>query len=54
MIARLQAATSSKRPMLLRTSSTTGHGIGTALSEEIAQEADIFAFLFDQLGVKYK
>lgn len=54
MIARLQAATDSKQPILLRTSSTTGHGIGTALSEEIAQEADIFAFLFDQLGVKYK
>lgn len=54
MIARLQAATSSKRPILLATSSTSGHGIGTALSEQIAQEANIYAFLFDQLGVKYK
>jgi prolyl oligopeptidase len=54
MIARLQAATSSKNPILLATSSTSGHGIGTSLSEQIAQEANIFAFLFDQLGVKYK
>jgi len=51
MTARLQAS-GRKRPVLLRTSSTTGHGIGTALSEQIAQETDVFAFLFDQLGVK--
>ncbi len=54
MVARLQGASSSKLPILLRTSSTSGHGIGTALSEQIAQEANIYAFLFDQLGVKYK
>ena len=54
MIARLQAASSSKKPILLRTSSISGHGIGTALSEQIEQQANIFAFLFDQLGVKYK
>jgi prolyl oligopeptidase len=53
MTARLQAATGSKRPILLRTSSTAGHGIGTALSEEIEQTADVFSFLFDQLGVGY-
>jgi len=51
MTARLQAS-GTKRPVLLRTSSTTGHGIGTALSEQIAQEADVLAFLFNQLGVK--
>jgi len=51
MTARLQAS-GTKRPVLLRTSSTTGHGIGTALSEQIAQDADVFAFFFDQLGVK--
>ena len=54
MIARLQAATGSNRPILLRTSSISGHGIGTSLSEAIDQEANIYAFLFDQLGVKYK
>ena len=51
MTARLQAS-GTKRPILLRTSSSSGHGIGTALSEQIAEDADVFAFLFEQLGVK--
>jgi prolyl oligopeptidase len=54
MTARLQAATGSHAPVLLRTSSNAGHGIGTALSERIAEDTDVFAFLFDQLGVMYK
>jgi alkaline phosphatase D len=53
MTARLQAASSSKRPVLLRTSANTGHGIGTALSAHIAELSDVFAFLFDQLGIDY-
>ncbi|MGH9664368.1 MAG: prolyl oligopeptidase family serine peptidase, partial [Bryobacteraceae bacterium] len=52
MTARLQAANHSKGPILLRTSSSSGHGFGTALSERVAQDADVFAFLFDQLGMK--
>jgi prolyl oligopeptidase len=52
MTARLQAATHSDHPILLRTSSTSGHGIGTALNERIEQDADVFSFLFDQLDVK--
>ena len=52
MTARLQAATSSGLPILLRLSADSGHGMGTALNERIAQDADVFAFLFDQLGVK--
>ena len=52
MAARLEAATHSNRPVLLRTSSGSGHGIGTALNERIEQDADVFAFLFDQLGMK--
>ena len=28
------------------------NSMGTALSERIAQDADVFAFLFGQLGVK--
>lgn len=54
MCARLQAATSSSRPVLLRTSSDSGHGSGTALSERIEQTVNVFAFLFDQLGVEYR
>jgi hypothetical protein len=41
-------------PILLRTTSSAGHGIGTALDEAIDQDADMFAFLFDQLGTKYE
>ncbi len=51
MTARLQAANASKNPILLRTSASSGHGHGTALKERIQQQADIFAFLFDQLGM---
>ncbi|MCX5795263.1 MAG: prolyl oligopeptidase family serine peptidase [Elusimicrobia bacterium] len=54
MAARLQAATSSGRPVLLRTSSNSGHGMGTALSENMEQYADGLAFLFDELGVEPK
>ncbi|MCB1224978.1 MAG: S9 family peptidase [Verrucomicrobiales bacterium] len=51
MTARLQAASASPAPVLLRLSSASGHGMGTALSERIAQHADVLAFLFDQLGM---
>jgi prolyl oligopeptidase len=51
MTARLQAATKSDRPVLLRTSASAGHGMGSALSERIASEADALAFLFDQLSM---
>jgi prolyl oligopeptidase len=53
MVARLQAATSSDRPILLRTSSNAGHGFGTALDEQIDEDADVFSFLFDQLGMQH-
>ncbi len=51
MTARLQAATSSGRPILLRSTAGVGHGIGSPLKERIALQADVYAFLFDQLGV---
>jgi len=53
MTARLQAASSSGRPILLRTSASAGHGMGTALHERIAEETDVYSFLFDQLGMRY-
>jgi prolyl oligopeptidase len=49
--AALQAATTSGRPILLRTSANSGHGIGTSLTERIAQQTDELSFLFDQLGM---
>lgn len=51
MIAALQAATSSGRPVLLSISDKAGHGIGSALDVRIAQRSDVLAFLFDQLGM---
>ena len=51
MTARLQAARASDHPILLRTTSNAGHGFGTALDEQIEQDADMYAFLMDQLGV---
>ena len=54
MVARLDAANKSQNPILLRTSTSAGHGIGTALNERIKQLADIYAFLFAQLGMTSK
>lgn len=49
--AALQAASSSGLPILLRTSANSGHGIGSALNERIAEQTDMLTFLFDQLGM---
>jgi prolyl oligopeptidase len=54
MVARLQEATTSGRPVLLRTSGSSGHGLDSPLSERIDQAVDVYAFVFDQLGVKVK
>jgi len=51
MIARLQAATSSGQPILLSINSHAGHGIGSALSVRVDQQADAMAFLFTELGM---
>jgi prolyl oligopeptidase len=52
MIARLQAATASGRPIYLSINTHAGHGIGSALSVRVNQSADVYAFLFDQLGMR--
>jgi prolyl oligopeptidase len=54
MAARLQAASRSGQPILLRTSADSGHGGSTPLDEQIAQYADVFAFFFHQLGVEVR
>jgi prolyl oligopeptidase len=51
MAARLQAATSSDRPVLLRIESRAGHGAGKPLSKRVDEAALIYAFLFWQLGI---
>jgi prolyl oligopeptidase len=53
MTARLQAASSSGRPILLRTSPDTGHGLATPLSEQIEQSVHYYAFLLHELGLGY-
>ncbi len=51
MTARLQAATSSQRPILLRTEAVAGHGVGTPLAARIEEQADVYAFLIGELGM---
>jgi prolyl oligopeptidase len=54
MIARLQAATASDAPILLRTSDSTGHGQGTPLADLINETVDAYAFIFDRLGIDFR
>ncbi len=53
--ARLQAASRDPfpSPVLLRTTSSAGHGIGSSLDERISEQADVYAFLFDQLEMAW-
>jgi prolyl oligopeptidase len=52
LAARLQAATSSQAPILLRIEGKAGHGAGKPVAKIIAQYTDEFSFLFEQLGVQ--
>ena len=48
--ARLQAATSSGAPVLLRLDAQAGHGIGSTLTQRNASKADEYAFMLWQMG----
>jgi prolyl oligopeptidase len=50
MAARLQAATVSGKPVLLRIDAHAGHGIGSTRAQRNAVTADMYAFLFKQLS----
>ena len=54
MVARMQEATGSKRPILLRADAETGHGAGTPLNARIEEEVDVYSFVFNELGMKYR
>jgi prolyl oligopeptidase len=54
MAARLQAASSSRRPILLRASDDVGHGMGSPLTAVIDEATDIYAFLMNELGMHYR
>ena len=51
MTARLQAATSSGKPVLLRVDYEAGHGIGSTKSQRDAELADEYSFLLWQFGL---
>jgi prolyl oligopeptidase len=52
MAARLQAATSSARPILLRLESRAGHGAGKPLNKVLEELTDTWAFVFSEVGVE--
>jgi len=50
MTARLQAATSSRRPVLLRVDYDAGHGMGSTRSQQDREAVDTYAFLLWRTG----
>jgi prolyl oligopeptidase len=52
MAARLQAATSAERPVLLRLEAHAGHGAGKPLSKVHEELTDSWTFVFSELGVQ--
>jgi prolyl oligopeptidase len=52
MTARLQAASSSGKPILLRVDFDAGHGVGSTRSQQDREAADTYAFLLWRTGVK--
>jgi prolyl oligopeptidase len=51
--ARVQAASASNKPVLLRMDYEAGHGIGSTKTQQIQERADIFAFMMWQFGMEY-
>jgi prolyl oligopeptidase len=52
MAARLQAATSADRPILLRLEARAGHGAGKPLSKIVDELTDSWTFVFSELEVE--
>jgi prolyl oligopeptidase len=52
MAARLQAATGSDRPVLLRLEPRAGHGAGKPVSKVLEELVDTWSFVFQELGVE--
>jgi prolyl oligopeptidase len=51
MTARLQAASASDNPILMRVEKQGGHGIGSTKQQKDEEFGEIFAFLWDQFGM---
>lgn len=52
--ATLQEKAAGNNPILLRVETKAGHGGGKPVTKAIEEQADIYAFLFDMLGMDYK
>jgi prolyl oligopeptidase len=52
LAARLQAASNSNKPVLLRIDYDAGHGVGSTIKQQNEQQADEYVFLFQQLGIE--
>ena len=52
MAARLLAATTSAKPVLLRLDYDSGHGVGNTRAQQLEEDADTYAFLWSQLAAK--
>jgi prolyl oligopeptidase len=50
MAARMQAATTSGKPVLVRIESDAGHGIGSTRDQALSERADVYAFLLATMG----
>ncbi len=50
--ATLQANDTGKNPLLIRIETKAGHGAGKPTSKQIAEQADLYGFLFKALGVE--
>jgi prolyl oligopeptidase len=51
MAALLQSCQTGDAPILLRIDTRAGHGAGKPLAKVIDEEADVWTFIADQLGV---
>ncbi|PMB51394.1 hypothetical protein CEN39_15460 [Fischerella thermalis CCMEE 5201] len=51
--ARVQAASASEKPVLLRIDYEAGHGIGSTKTQRLQERADIFSFMMWQFGMEY-
>ncbi|MFR6416200.1 MAG: prolyl oligopeptidase family serine peptidase [Alistipes shahii] len=52
--AAMQHAQAGDAPILIRIESKAGHGAGKPTSKRIDEAADMYAFLFQNIGVPYK
>ena len=52
MAAAFQASNAGENPVIMRVEIKAGHGGASAVSKSVSMYADLWAFLFDELGVK--